>query len=86
MTMRGSGHIAGLGLMKRWEHNMEPYNEHELPDDYPIYGDYLYVADGKVYRSDYHEITVGELKRREKFTSFKNCDIGGRDLWNWAKP
>lgn len=53
-------------------------NENELPDDYPIYGDYLYVADGKVYRSDWHGITAGELKRREGFKEVCRCNIYAR--------
>ena len=27
-------------------------NENILADDYPVYGDYLYVVDGQVIRSD----------------------------------
>jgi hypothetical protein len=50
-----------------------------LPDDYPIYGDYLYVVDGKVYRSDWHDITVGDLKRYENCSEVRRCDIVGRD-------
>lgn len=53
-------------------------NEDELPDDYPIYGDYLYVADGKVYRSDWHGITARELKAREGFKSVCRCNIAAR--------
>jgi hypothetical protein len=49
-----------------------------LADDYPIYGDYLYVTDGKVYRSDWHDITVRQLKAREGFKEVRRCDIGGR--------
>lgn len=49
-------------------------DERVLPDDYPIFGDYFYLADGKVYRSDYHQITVADLKRREKFTEVRNCN------------
>lgn len=49
-------------------------NERILPDDYPIYGDYFYLADGKVYRSDWHGITVRELKAREGFKEVRNCD------------
>lgn len=49
--------------------------ERMLPDDYPIYGDYLYVVDGEVYRSDYHGITAGELKRRLGAKEIRNCDI-----------
>src|SRR5687768_7521016 len=30
----------------------KPLNEPILEDDYPVYGDYLYVADGRVVRSD----------------------------------
>lgn len=57
-------------------------NEPELEDDYPIYADYLYVADGELYCSDYHGITVGELKRREKFKEIRRCDIYGRKAAN----
>ena len=53
-------------------------NENVLDDDYPIYGNYLYVADGKVYVSDWHDITVGELKRRERFKEVRRCNIFAR--------
>lgn len=53
-------------------------DEPELPDDYPVYGDYLYVTVGKVYRSDWHGITVRQLKGREGFKSVCRCDIAGR--------
>jgi len=53
-------------------------NETELPDDYPIYGDYLYVTDGKLYRSDYHGITVRQLKARECFKVVCRCNIAAR--------
>ena len=53
-------------------------NEPILADDYPVYGDYLYVADGKVIRSPLHGVTVGELKRREGFKEVRRCDIYGR--------
>jgi hypothetical protein len=53
----------------------EPFqNETVLPDDYPVYGDYLYLADGKVYRSNWHDVTVAELKRREGFKEVRRCD------------
>lgn len=51
-----------------------------LPDDYPIYGNYFYVADGKVYRSDWHDITVRELKRREGFKDVRRCNIVARQV------
>jgi hypothetical protein len=53
-------------------------NEDVLPDDYPIYGDYLYVTDGKMYRSDWHDVTVRDLKIREKFKEVRRCNIEAR--------
>lgn len=49
-----------------------------LPDDYPIYGNYFYIADGKLYRSDWHDITVRQLKAYEGFNEVCRCDIYGR--------
>lgn len=49
-------------------------DETVLPDDYPIYGDYYYLADGKPYRSDWHDITASELKRREGFKELRRCN------------
>lgn len=48
-----------------------------LPDDYPVYGDYLYVADGRVVRSDVFG-TVRDLKRDTKAMEIRRCDIVGR--------
>ncbi len=53
-------------------------DEPVLADDYPIYADYLYVADGKVVRSDWHGITVRQLKGREGYAEVRRCDIDGR--------
>ena len=53
-------------------------DEHVLPDDYPIYGDYLYVCDGRLYRSDWHGITVRQLKGREGFKEVRRCNIVAR--------
>jgi hypothetical protein len=55
-------------------------DEPVLPDDYPIHGSYLYVADGKIYRSNWFGITAHELKMREGFTEVRRCDMAGRDL------
>lgn len=49
-------------------------SERVLDDDYPIYGDYFYLADGKVYRSDFHDITVKRLKALEGFKEVRSCD------------
>lgn len=48
-----------------------------LPDDYPVYANYLYVADGKVIRSDI-EGDVRRLKRKLSATEIRRCDITGR--------
>ena len=53
-------------------------NEPVLPDDYPVYADYLYVADGKVIRSDWHDVTVRRLKREMGAAEIRRCDIEGR--------
>ena len=57
---------------------MTDLNEPVLPDDYPVYGDYLYVADGKVIRSDLHGLTVADLKRDVGAKEIRRCDIYGR--------
>lgn len=62
---------------------MDTLNEYELPNDYPVYWDYLYVCDGKVIRSDI-EGTVADLKRslrnynKLEAKVITNCDISGR--------
>jgi hypothetical protein len=53
-------------------------NEEILPDDYPVYGNYLYVADGKVIMSDWHGVTVGYMKRKEGFKEVRRCNICAR--------
>ena len=40
---------------------MNKIKEEPLPDDYPVYGDYLYVCDGRVIRGDVFG-TVATLK------------------------
>ena len=49
-----------------------------MADDSRVYGDYMYVADGKPYRSDWHDVSVGELKRREGFKEVRRFDFGAR--------
>jgi len=56
------------------------YKERILPDDYPIYAGYIYVADGKPIVSDWHDITAREFKARENITELKSCDLAGRGL------
>jgi len=62
---------------------MTEVNERELEDDYPIHQGYLYVVDGKVWKSD-RKTNVGTLKLTHKFKDVKSCDINARDLWHLA--
>lgn len=55
-----------------------PLNEPELPDDYPIYGSYLYVGDGKTFYSNWHGVTAAQLKKRMGIKTLCRCDIVGR--------
>lgn len=57
-------------------------NEPALEDDFPIYANYLYVVDGKVYRSDYHDVTARWLRLKLGATEIRRCDIGGRNLFD----
>lgn len=57
-----------------------------LPDDYPVYGNYLYVADGKVIMSDWHGVTVGYMKVKEGFKEVRRCNIYARKAALEAKP
>lgn len=59
-------------------------NEKVLPDDYPVYGNYLYVCDGKVVMCDIMQGTISHLKHDLR-THYKleakvitSCDIIGR--------
>ena len=66
-------------------------NEELLPDNYPVYGDYLYVCDGKVVRSDVFG-TVATLKRdlrshyKLEAKEIRRCDIDGRKAMQAIKP
>lgn len=57
---------------------MVELDERILPDDYPIYGGYLYVADGTPVVSNWHGITAREFKIRENVKELRRCDIYGR--------
>jgi hypothetical protein len=59
----------------------EERNEPVLPEDYPMYAGYLYVADGKVIAADFHGITVREYKGRTGAKEVRRCDITARKLW-----
>lgn len=51
-----------------------------LDDGYKVYGDYLYIADGKVIRSDVFG-TVRDLKRATGAKEIRRCDMSGRNLF-----
>ena len=61
-------------------------SEHLLPDDYPVYPAYCYVADGYVVRSMIQG-TVSHLKADiaetwgEPVKEIRRCDLGDRDLF-----
>jgi hypothetical protein len=52
-------------------------DERVLPDDYPVYGDYFYVADGEPIRSDIFG-DVRRLKHMLGAKEIRRCDIEGR--------
>lgn len=58
---------------------MEYKSENILDDNYPVYWDYIYVADGKPIRSDVQG-TVFDLKRDTGAKEIRNCDLVARDL------
>jgi hypothetical protein len=56
-----------------------------LPDDYPVYCGYAYVADGMVILSDIQG-TVRNLKRDAKAKEIRRCDMNGRGLFKEQRP
>lgn len=57
-------------------------SEEILPDNYPVFWDYLYVADGEVIRSDIKG-TIADLKKDLQnqdisCNEITSCDIAGR--------
>lgn len=53
---------------------MRELHEPILEDDYPVYYTYLYLADGKVIRSEI-EGTVKELKQNTGAKEIRRCDF-----------
>lgn len=49
--------------------------EDVLEDDYPVYGDYIYLVDGIITSSNWHDITVREFKLYMKAEEIRNCRI-----------
>jgi len=78
-----------LKLVRRKKVSDEPKldgivdGEEILPDNYPVNWDFLYVCDGKVVRSNIQG-TVRTLKQDVQCTEVRNCEIGKRNLWDFA--
>jgi len=59
-------------------------NEKVLEDNYPVYGNYLYVCDGKVIKCDIVTGTVADLKKdlmdyyKLSAKEIRSCDIANR--------
>lgn len=70
--------------MNTEEKKYDKLKEELLPDDYLVYGNYLYVCDGKVIRCDLMKGTVKDLKRdlrsyyKLDAKEIRKCDIEGR--------
>lgn len=60
-------------------------DENILEDDYPVYGDYLYVADGKLIRSDIFG-KVRDLKRSIGANEIRLCNIPARQKYYRDNP
>ncbi len=54
------------------------YDERELPDEYPVYAGYLYVADGEPFRSEI-SANVRKLRHRLNAKVITSCDMVGRE-------
>ena len=63
---------------------MTNLNEPVLEDDYPIYNDYCYVADGEVIVAEHpffeEGCTATQFKRYQKITELRRCDLHGRGM------
>jgi hypothetical protein len=60
------------------------YNEKILEDNYPVYFDYLYIADDKIVKSPIQG-TIKDLKKileKDKISCkiMSSCDIVGRQI------
>ena len=54
-------------------------DETVLPDEHPIHGMYVYIADNRFTRCMCLEGTVGEWKRKEGFREIRRCQLFGHD-------
>jgi hypothetical protein len=71
---------------------VKPLDEPILDADYPIYGGFWYVVDGKPQQCEYFNgesnrgITVAECKRRFGIGEIRRCDIVGRQQRAAVQP
>jgi hypothetical protein len=54
--------------------------ERVLPDDYPMYYGYYYLADNQVIQCNKFDFDVGRWKTTFKVKEIKSCDAAGRGL------
>lgn len=71
-------HLDTLPPNEPYEYISSDDNEPILADDHVVYADYLYVADGRVIRSDLHGSTVRHMKAQGGYNEIRRCDIMGR--------
>lgn len=55
-------------------------NEPILADNYPVYGGYTYVADGKPVVCPLGRAKVADLKKELGAKEIRRCDIVGRNI------
>ena len=64
--------------------NKKELNEHPVDDDYAVYWDYYYVADGKVIRSDIKgtaaDLRIDLQSQGISADVIMNCDLDGRNI------
>lgn len=56
------------------------YKETVLPDDYPVYFGYIYVANDKPLICEI-DGNISQLKRQWGVSEIKSCDLVGRNLF-----
>ena len=86
MTKKGKNRLKSLSSLKTEPIKKEPtpvFTKGDLlPDDYPIYGDYIYMADGKPIRSDiFGDVARLKADLISQGIKFENIYTA---KWDWA--
>ncbi len=70
-----------LNLVKEPILKGKPFpSETILEDDYPIYANYFYLADGVVVCSPYHAVTAKYFKLQFGIKELRRCSLADRNL------